>query len=770
MQRDVEAKAIFGRSEQRLRCALLVHLFALASIGLVTREAIAQPTPRAEETPVEGEIVPPKLASPANVVYPPKAKGDAVVVLKLTIEADGTVRSVETLDGEAPFTAVAVKAAKGWRFEPATRDGRPLAAIIRFEVTFKAPVPMAPQPDEAKGEAQASPTQPPTPSSTPEPIDVVIRGERPAPMVSTLTRAEVRQLPGAFGDPFRAIEILPGVTPVASGLPFFYVRGAPPGNTGYYLDGVRVPYLYHIGLGPSVVHPGLVDSVSLYPGGYPAQFGGFTGGIVSGTTKDPQPELHGEGNLRLFDVGAMVETGFDDGRGTVLLGGRYSYTAAILSLIAGDVALDYRDFQARTSYDITPQDRVSLFSFGSYDLLGERKEDGTLDILFGTEFYRTDLRYDHKYAEDSNVRFGLTLGYDQTRIARQRNAIDKLVGGRVVVRHRVNDDIVLRTGADLTVDAYDPGDRMYEDPDDPQTKKREELFPNRNDIALGGWVDCVLDLTPGVQLTTGVRVMLFASGGESAVGVDPRIAARFEVSDSVRIVHAYGITHQPPSFFVPVPGLVPTLGSGLQSSFQTSAGMEWDITESTTSTATVFHNAFFDMTDTIGTSSGEFDLISTDRSMGSAMGFELFVKRKLTHRLGGFVSYTLSQSLRSMDREKFPSAFDRTHVANAAIAYDLGRKWLAGSRLVFYTGAPKTSPTDGLILAPRPRHPERSPSFYRLDLRLEKRWPMGGEAWLSAVFEVMNATLRKETFASTTGNDESIGPVTIPSIGVEGGF
>lgn len=35
-----------------------------------------------------------------------------------------------------------------------------------------------------------------------------------------ISQAEVRQLPGAFGDPFRAIEALPGVTPIVSGLPF----------------------------------------------------------------------------------------------------------------------------------------------------------------------------------------------------------------------------------------------------------------------------------------------------------------------------------------------------------------------------------------------------------------------------------------------------------------------------------------------------------------------------------------------------------------------
>jgi outer membrane receptor protein involved in Fe transport len=109
-----------------------------------------------------------------------------------------------------------------------------------------------------------------------------------------MSRAEVHQLAGAFGDPFRAIEILPGVTPIISGLPFFYVRGAPPGNTGYFLDGVRVPYLYHVAVGPSIVNPAMVERVDLYSGGYPARFGRYAGAIVSAETTAPRDDLHGE--------------------------------------------------------------------------------------------------------------------------------------------------------------------------------------------------------------------------------------------------------------------------------------------------------------------------------------------------------------------------------------------------------------------------------------------------------------------------------------------
>ncbi|HTJ82972.1 MAG TPA: hypothetical protein VL400_14730, partial [Polyangiaceae bacterium] len=78
--------------------------------------------------------------------------------------------------------------------------------------------------EDAPSQASVEPEPPPS-----SPLDVTVAGVKKPPSVSSLTRAEVRALPGAFGDPFRAIEILPGVTPIVSGLPFFYVRGAPPG-------------------------------------------------------------------------------------------------------------------------------------------------------------------------------------------------------------------------------------------------------------------------------------------------------------------------------------------------------------------------------------------------------------------------------------------------------------------------------------------------------------------------------------------------------------
>ena len=685
-----------------------------------------------------------------------------MVLLTLTVNADGTVRSARAEQGEEPFASAAVQAASGFHFEPATRDGRPVAATIRFEIAFRAPVPAPAEPP-----AEASPGIGVTPRpEPPKPIEITVRGQVLAPAVSSFTRAEVRQLPGAFGDPFRAIEALPGVTPIASGLPFFYVRGAPPGNVGYYLDGVRVPYLYHVGLGPSIVHPGMVERVDLYPGGYPARFGRFAGGIVSGETSAPETELHGEANVRLFDAGALAETGFADGRGSILLGGRYSYTAAIVSVLAPDTDLAYRDYQLRASYALTPDDRITAFGFGSYDLVAQIK-NGISTVVFGSEFYRLDLRYDHTTSSSGRLRTAVTLGFDQTRVADQRNAQGRMLALRTELEQPLNPRLTLRAGGDFTLDSYSADARTYADPEDPNTLQFNRLFPPRTDLAFGAWADVVWKPTPRIEVTPGVRADLFASGGTTALGVDPRIAARFEITKALRIVHAYGLAHQPPSFIVPVPGLTPgKLQGGLQTSLQTSAGVELDLLEATTATMTLFHNAFFDMNDAIGIpdAAATGDALN-QRTLGAAEGFELFLRRRLTQHIGGYLSYTLSRSTRELGGYNFPSAFDRTHVGSTAVAYDLGRHWRAGVRFVFYTGVPKSTPSRGLITPPPAEHPDRDPSFYRLDVRLEKRWELGQRTWISLVFEVLNTTLHKETF----GNDR-IGPVTIPSIGVEAGF
>jgi hypothetical protein len=783
------------------------------------------PAPAPAPTPAPA-IVAPKLLSDPGVAYPEGASGEATVILTLTIGDDGSVRAAVPAETNEPFSSRAEATALTWRFEPATRGGRPIGSKIRMEIVFRPPeiIPVAPAPDpraeaEAKSEAETKGR-----GALTQTEEVTVRGDRVEPGRSaTLSRTEVRQIPGTFGDPFRAIEIMPGVTPIVSGLPFFFIRGAPPGNVGYFLDGVRVPLLFHVGIGPSVVHPALISRVDLYPGGYPAKFGRFSGGIVSGETGPPSNEAKGEGNIRIFDAGGVVETPLFDGKGSVLVGGRYSYTAALLTALSSNTTLDYWDYQLRAGYDLTPDDRVSVFAFGSYDYLGERTPTETI-TLFGTEFHRIDMRYDHRLGSAGTVRTAVTVGLDRSRQQSDRYVRDRILAARSDWSYFLSPRVLLRAGTDVQTDSYEV--ELGSDGLAPSTARVAELFPTRTDLAIGARTDLVIAISKIFEVTPGVRMDLFASQGETAMGVDPRLAMRTHLSPRMRLLSALGLAHQAPSFVIPVPGFQPGgLKGGLQKAWQESMGVEVDVAEATIATATVFHNAFYDMSDPLGVAPpqiggcppGTFptQTIAGDRgsqpfstspcgiprfppgtigpdrsggggqaadsntgrrvqsafeirSRGEAFGLELFLKRKLASRIGGFLSYTLSRSTRSANGRTYIATFDRTHVINAAIAFDLGRRWRVGTRVTFYTGLPKAAgdPTD-------PSSTRLAP-FFRTDLRLEKRWQLGKTTWLSFVAEWMNATLSTEEVATTctlSGCEaQTVGPVTIPSLGLEGGF
>ena len=104
------------------------------------------------------------------------------------------------------------------------------------------------------------------------------------------------------------------------------------------------------------------------------------------------------------------------------------------------------------------------------------------------------------------------------------------------------------------------------------------------------------------------------------------------------------------------------------------------------------------------------------------------------------MSYTLSRTTRSHDRVKTLSAYDRPHVANAAVTYAMGRGWQAGARLAFASGIPgsREVPPDKVY------DRSRSRPYARLDLKLEKRWQLSPSSWWGVHAEVLNATAGSE--------------------------
>ena len=736
----------------------------------------------APPAPAPPPLVAPKPIAQEQPNYPAGATGEAKVILELLIGEDGTVKDVVVKDGAEPFNTEAIKAARAYRFEPARRGDRVVSARIRVIVEFTpekeipAPPPPEPAPEPPPDISGNTPAPPP-----PERVEeVTIAGQRSPPTSSPtehrMARADIRLVPGAFGDPFRAIDTLPGVIPVVSGLPYYYIRGAPPSAVGYFIDDVRVPYLFHFALGPGVIQPALVDEVALHPAAFPGRFGRYAGGIVAGKTREPPTDWYGEGNIRLFDAGAYVEAPFGkDKRFTAGIGGRFSYTAALFSLVAPDTTVQYRDYNARTSYEINKNWRASLLAFGSYDFASQIEHPNGVrveNVLFASEFHRADIRFDQHGDDGSESRIALTLGVDRTRIEASRFAQDFVLGVRARHRMPVTRELEIEVGADTMIDHYTGDLPSPFAVDEGEYNQAVAFFSPRTDTATGAWVTARWLWRGGVELTATARGDIFTSVGSVEVGPAPRTSMKVPLDKKTRFLGAMGVAAQPPAFAVPIPAVgYRGLPGGLGYGWQKSAGLERDLPLKFTARAMGFHHSYFNLRD-IARNSQDLsfeDPVPVPHSPVQAFGLELFVSRNLSERVGAFCSLTLSRAeIGSTEEQKAHlSQFDRTYVFQLGSAVYIGAGWRASARFLTYRGWPDFgSRDDSTDLQGHLKN------FWRVDARIEKRWKWRKDGYISLVIEALNASAQKETVSRNCVDgqcrDNAIGPITAPSIGVEG--
>jgi hypothetical protein len=631
-------------------------------------------------------------------------------------------------------------------FLVALAASRTLSAQATTSTTAPAPAP------SAKTQADDAP-----------PVEITVRGTRPTGDVGTQTiRAEsMRDIPGTFGEPFQAIASLPGVLPVASGVPYFYVRGAPPANTGYFFDGIPVPMLFHIGPGPSVVPPALLQSMEFFPGTAPARFGRFAGGIISGEMTAPAEVARGEATVRWFDASAFVETPLD-AASTVLVAGRYGYPNLLLSIFAPDLSLSYGDYTLRLTRKLGPADAISVFALGSYD-----KEQGLVPI--DTLFHRLDSRYDHTWIGGS-FRLAATLGYDRTTapllMGSSETVAETSARLRFELKQRVGPTLRLNVGADVNASLDRSG--------------ASALYAQQ---VAGASADATYRPTDRVELVVGLRMDAYRSSSAITTSVDPRIALRVRVTRALTSVTTLGIAHQPPTHLLPTPGLSLDPSGGLQTVYQYAQGAEVRLPWALGATVTGFYIAAHDVNDFVsdcGTFSTGCSLVA--RVDGSSYGLELNVQRAFARSFTGWLSYTLSRAERHIGATPFLSPFDRTHVLAAVLRYDLGAGIDVGVRATYNTGRPDipsfsqngiSVPVTFESAAFVPQH--RLPAFYRIDLRAQKRWSFG-RRWLAVVVEFFDATLNPEavdfvcSLAQGVCTAQKVGPIALPSIGLDAGF
>ncbi|MGC4094538.1 MAG: hypothetical protein QM756_42810 [Polyangiaceae bacterium] len=157
--------------------------------------------------------------------------------------------------------------------------------------------------------------------------EVVVKASprRAPPSEASLSGESARELAGTQGDAVKATQNLPGFgRGGAASEPIAW--GAPPRDTRILVDGVEVPLLYHGSGIRSVVPTEQVLALHGSPGAYDARFGRAVGGLVRVVTAAPDVvEARYVAHADLLDAGAYVSKPLVVGTSAVALSGRYGY-------------------------------------------------------------------------------------------------------------------------------------------------------------------------------------------------------------------------------------------------------------------------------------------------------------------------------------------------------------------------------------------------------------------------------------------------------------
>lgn len=634
-----------------------------------------------------------------------------------------------------------------------------------------------------------------------DPYESVVRGERPRREVSvhTLEVEEIRTIAGTQGDTLKVLQNLPGVARSPFGIGLLVVRGSEPSETNVYLDGIQVPLLFHFGGITSVVSSDVIDSLELLPGNFATRFGRALGGTVDLRTREGRDAFHGAAQLDIFDGRVALEGPVAGGSGFVAV--RRSWVDAVLAVALPRVAPEtadelrvaprYWDYQTKYSHPLLGG-TLSLLAYGSDDKLEfvERSESsGRPTFFLSTVFHRFGARWRRAVGRARNDLI-VAVGRDSFDVLQSSNfgvlTEIRSLTLRDALTWRASDRLTLEAGADVILRSFDYS--IYAPPlNAPGTIGQFEERPDAivGESARGSWlapagyVEADLRATARLRLVAGLRLDADSRLRGQKIWLDPRVSAFYEVRPGTAVSAAAGMFGSAPQ----PQDMTDSFGNpdlGAQRGLHLALGLRQALPWSARLEVTGFHKQLWDLVVPTRATDARGDLEQlSNEGRGEVLGLEILLRRELARGVFGWLSYTVSRSIRQ-DDPTIPSypewhAFplDQRHILALVLSYRLRGDWIVGTRVRAVSGNPYT-PFEGSVYdadsgryqcVPSPqRLSGRLPGFFQADARVDKRFVF--HSWMLSVYlDVQNVTNRENAEFRFPSYDCSE-TVAIPSIPV----
>jgi len=612
--------------------------------------------------------------------------------------------------------------------------------------------------------------------------------------VETLNPKEAKLIPVLLGesDILKTIQLKPGIPSGSEGSTGLYVRGGRSDQNLIVLDEAVIYNASHLFGFFSTFNTDAVKDLKLYKGGFPSQYGGRLSSVIDVKLKEGnKKKFEGAGGIGLISSKLTLEGPIKKDKSSFIVSGRRTYFDLITNAINESNADDpdatqipgyyFYDLNTKINFDLSDKDRLYLSGYFGRDVFNFSSD--FFNFNFGWGNATGTARWNHQFNPKLFSNTTVTFSDYQYEITNEVTGFSFEVGSRIKDLNlksdfywALNNRHTLRYGIGATYHQFEVG-RLQAGSDDGSIS-----FNSGSDfdgMEFGAYIGDEWDVSDRFRVNGGLRLSAFSNDNTLYSGLEPRLAARYLLTDNVSLKASYArmkqYLHLVASSGVSLPTDIwypSTAQIEPQRSDQVAVGATFKLWDKFLFTNEYYYKwldnqvDFVDWAELFANQNLEQEFaIGKGYSYGTELGLE-----KREGKLTGWIGYTLAWTKRGdfvpvdpngffgEGTRYFSPRYDRRHDISVVAMWEITKRLTFSSSWVYGSGDLAWLPTGRLtfqdvqggtsqVVLPvyRERNNFRLAAFHRLDLGLIlKFYPKWGESDLS--INVINAYDRRNAF------------------------
>ena len=610
--------------------------------------------------------------------------------------------------------------------------------------------------------------------------------------VEKLSAKTIKSAPALMGevDVLKVIQLLPGVQSTSEGSSGFSVRGGGYDQNLILLDEAAVYSASHLMGFFSVFNNDAIKDVTLYKGDIPASFGGRLSSLLDIRTKDGNTQQYAlTGGIGLISSRLTAEGPLGN-KASAIVSARRTYADVFLKLSNDETqrnsALYFYDMNVKVNYRVDDNNRIFLAGYFGRDIFAF---NNLASMDFGNKTLTA--RWNHIFSPKLFSNFTLISSwydyYLRSEISEQLGQELKSglrdYGLKADFNYVPNPVHSIKFGYNFTFHSFHPGEGGGIGAESIlgrisflKQNAMENIVYAANETNLGG----------KFKIKYGLRYTDFENLHKGTVThhqqqFEPRAGITYIFNNLHSMKASYSRTVQfiqlasnstsgsPLDFWFPAsanvkPQKCDQFAAGY---FRNFASDEYELS-SEVYYKTMKHVVDFKDHARLMMNENLEEELRFGR--GYSYGLELML-RKTSGRINGWVSYTLSKSMRKVEDVNqgawYRSPYDKPNMVSSLLSYELSPQWSFSTCWIYGSGTPVTYPTGrfqvegSYVPIYSGRNEYRYPAYHRLDLSATwKLSPPGKHFRHELNFSLYNAYGRKNVwtifFRQEPDNPDSI--------------